>query len=221
MKFAVAINAFMPQGKGIRCMSLVPKGLSRAELLALLRSRLSPPSGAPRFLGPDHAAVVMLVTLRRGSLEALFAKRAEDPRDPWSGQIAFPGGRSKEIDATLVQTACREFFEETYVDICKRAEVLGSLDTIHPRNRPSMTVTPFVAFSDTKFVFTPSREVVEIFWAPLDGLRREAVDINVGGEVLKRIPAFVIEGHVVWGLTARIVDSLLTLLSGRLAASAR
>jgi 8-oxo-dGTP pyrophosphatase MutT (NUDIX family) len=156
----------------------------------------------------------MLITLEGGSLEALFAKRTEDPRDPWSGQIAFPGGRSKEVDATLMQTACREFFEETYIDICKRAEMLGFLQTVSPRNSPVVTVTPFVAYSDRKFVFTPSTEVAEVFWAPLALLKRNVVDVEVQGTVLRRVPAFVYEGHVVWGLTAHIVDTFFSLLSG-------
>ncbi|HVP23377.1 MAG TPA: CoA pyrophosphatase [Conexivisphaerales archaeon] len=186
---------------------------TRDELLSLLRARLSPMDDAPRFLGSDHASVVILLTLRTGSPEVLFAKRAENPNDPWSGQIAFPGGRSKEVDATLARTACREFFEETYVDICKRAEMLGFLQTVRPRNRPSVTVTPFVAYSDRKFVFTPSREVTEVFWAPLLGLTEKPVDVEVSGAVLRGVPAFVYEGHVVWGLTAHIVRSLLDLLS--------
>jgi 8-oxo-dGTP pyrophosphatase MutT (NUDIX family) len=194
-------------------MSGTGRSYTKDELLRVLRARLSPVSDAPPFLGPDHAAVVMLITLRGGSVEALFAKRAEDPGDAWSGQIAFPGGRSKAIDATLAQTACREFFEETFVDICKRAEMLGFLETVNPRNRPSTSVTPFVAYSDRKFVFTPSPELIEVFWAPLETLERKAVDVNVGGALLRGVPAFVYGTHIIWGLTAHMVEAFRFVLA--------
>jgi 8-oxo-dGTP diphosphatase len=185
------------------------RGLTKAEVLSNLKASLHPISEAPRFLGPDHAAVVLLMTLRDGSLEVLFGRRTENARDPWSGQIAFPGGRSKEIDATLMQTACREFFEETFVDICKRSEVLGYLDTVSPRNVPNITVTPFVAFSERKFLFTPSAEVAEVFWAPLDRLEKKEVDVEVRGAVLRRVTAFVYGQKVIWGLTANIMNSFI------------
>jgi 8-oxo-dGTP pyrophosphatase MutT (NUDIX family) len=194
-------------------MSGKARSYTKDELLPLLRARLSPVSDAPRFLGPDHAAVVMLITLQGGSVEVLFAKRAEDPRDPWSGQIAFPGGRSKEVDATLAQTACREFFEETFFDICKKAEMLGFLETVNPRNRPSTSVTPFVAYSDRKFVFTPSSELTEVFWAPLASLERKVVDVEAAGTVLRGVPAFVHGRQVIWGLTAHILDTFRSILA--------
>lgn len=194
-------------------MSMAPRTYTKVELLQLLRARLSPLSDAPRYLGSDHAAVVMLVTLQGGSIEVLFAKRAEDLRDPWSGQIAFPGGRSKEVDATLAQTACREFFEETFVDICKKSEMLGILETANPRNLPSVSVTPFVAYCDRKFVFTASSEVTEVFWAPLAALERREVDVQVAGRDIRSVPGFVYGRHVIWGLTAHIIDSFRTVLA--------
>jgi 8-oxo-dGTP pyrophosphatase MutT (NUDIX family) len=193
-------------------MSGAARSYTKAQLLPLLRARLSPVSDAPRVLGPDRAAVVMLITLHAGSLEVLFAKRAEDPQDPWSGQIAFPGGRSKEVDETLAQTACREFLEETFVDICKKAEMLGFLQPVNPRNRPNTSVTPFVAYSDRKFVFTPSRELTEVFWASLASLDRRAVDVEVAGTVLKGVSAFIHGRHVIWGLTAHILDAFRSIL---------
>ena len=190
-----------------------PREYTKTELLAKLRSRLSPLKEAPRFLGSDHAAVLMLITLRGGNVEVLFGKRAENPHDPWSGQISFPGGRSKEIDASLIQTACREFFEETFFDICKKAEILGFLDPLIPLNASSLSVTPFVAYADRKFVFTPSSEITETFWAPLDQLERRSVSVRVAGTVINNVSAFVLGGHVIWGLTAQIVEHFMEVLT--------
>jgi hypothetical protein len=49
--------------------------------------------------------------------------------------------------------------------------------------------------------------LTEVFWAPLSTLKREAVDVKVAGSVLKGVPAFVYGKHVIWGLTAHILDS--------------
>ena len=56
-----------------------------------------------------------------GSPELLFIKRAEYAGDPWSGQIAFPGGREESGDASLQETATRETREETGIDLAREA----------------------------------------------------------------------------------------------------
>ena len=42
-----------------------------------------------------RAAVALVFREGRDGLELLFIKRAEHERDPWSGHIGFPGGRSE------------------------------------------------------------------------------------------------------------------------------
>jgi 8-oxo-dGTP pyrophosphatase MutT (NUDIX family) len=193
-------------------LALGVRRFSHFELLVHLKRHLNPLKDAPRYLGPDHAAVVLLLTLEEGDVQLLFAKRAENPDDPWSGHIAFPGGRSKEVDSSLDRTACREFFEETFVDICKRAELMGFLPPLSPSNMPTLSVTPFVAYSDRKFVFSPSREVTEVFWASLRNLNEATVEITLGDGSKLRRPAYVHGQHVIWGLTAHILDELLDVL---------
>src|SRR5688500_11808432 len=81
--------------------------------------------------GPARRAAVALV-LRDGpqGLELLFIRRAEHPLDPWSGQIAFPGGRAEPGDADLRTTAIRETAEELGFDLAADAEYLGHLDEV-------------------------------------------------------------------------------------------
>ena len=58
--------------------------------------------------GPPLAAVAAI--LRDGGAdgaEVLFILRAESDRDPWSGHIAFPGGRREPDDGSLLTTAIR------------------------------------------------------------------------------------------------------------------
>ncbi|MGH7339454.1 MAG: NUDIX domain-containing protein, partial [Candidatus Rokuibacteriota bacterium] len=67
---------------------------------------------------PDHReAAVALLVRPRADLEILLIKRAEHPRDPWSGHMALPGGRRSTTDADLVATAFRETEEETGVPV--------------------------------------------------------------------------------------------------------
>ncbi|MBU7027997.1 MAG: hypothetical protein HXS48_13765, partial [Theionarchaea archaeon] len=47
------------------------------------------------------AAVVILLTLVDDDIRILFVKRVENPRDPWSGQMALPGGKREAEDKSL------------------------------------------------------------------------------------------------------------------------
>jgi hypothetical protein len=75
-----------------------------------------------------------------------------------------------------------------------------------------MSVTPFVAYADRKFVFTSSAEVAEVFWAPLSELELETVDVEVGRTEIRGVRAYVHGRHVIWGLTAQILDCFFALL---------
>ncbi|MEM2035144.1 MAG: NUDIX domain-containing protein, partial [Candidatus Caldarchaeum sp.] len=65
--------------------------------------------------GRSYAAVAIILRNLDRSPEVILVKRASRLDDPWSGQIAFPGGRRKPSDQSLVQTALRELKEETGV----------------------------------------------------------------------------------------------------------
>ena len=151
-----------------------------------------------------------------GEPELLFIKRAELERDPWSGHMAFPGGRLEPGDASLEVTAVRETQEELALDLTQ-GRMLGRLDDLAPRNRslPPIIIRPFVAIVEPAVTFTPSEEVAATFWVPLAHLRQESskaeyvVDINGDRATF---PAFRVEQHIVWGLTERIVRQLLFLV---------
>lgn len=164
--------------------------------------------------GTLPAAVAIALVPGDDGLEALFIERAERANDPWSRQIAFPGGRRDPRDRDLLETAIRETWEETGVELGET--VLGSLDDLHPRTPvlPPVVVRPFVFGLASKPPIIPSFEVHEAFWVPLIRLREPGtyreVTVTPHGMTLN-VPAYVLGERVIWGMTERIVTPMLAL----------
>lgn len=152
--------------------------------------------------------------------ELLMIKRAEAEGDPWSGHIACPGGRMEPGDHDLEQTAVRETWEETGVDLARDGRVLGALDDISPRTPtlPPIIVRPYVAVVKPELEIVQSSEVAEAFWVPLAALRERAawgtamVPIRGAGE--RQVAAFRHGAYTVWGLTERVLRQFLEYLDG-------
>jgi len=167
--------------------------------------------------GVRRAAVALIFRLAADGLELLLIKRAEYPGDPWSGQVAFPGGREEAGDSSLVETAVRETREETGIDIDCDGMVLGVLDDLRPRTvrLPAIVVRPFVAILDRDQHLELSSEVALAFWVPFGALAqsdswREDTVFARGIQLNARV--FRHQDHVVWGMTERILTQLLMLL---------
>jgi 8-oxo-dGTP pyrophosphatase MutT (NUDIX family) len=161
------------------------------------------------------AAVAAVLRVVDDEPELLFIKRAILERDPWSGHVAFPGGRIEPGDDTLEDTAIRETQEELALDL-RKGQVIGRLDDLAPRTRslPPIIVRPFVAVVSADVTFVPSREVAATFWVPLSVLRHpdtQAEHVMTINGVRARFPAYRVDEHLVWGLTERIVRQLLSL----------
>jgi 8-oxo-dGTP pyrophosphatase MutT (NUDIX family) len=172
----------------------------------------------PKIVSAPEArpAAVALIVIERDALEALFIKRAARSGDPWSGQVALPGGRYEVADGDLERTAIRETGEETGVDLL-RGTRLGVLDDLYPRTPtlPPVLVRPFVFSLPAAPPLVISDEVERAFWVPLSRLvglpvRRE-VKLLVGG-VERVFPAYDLGDDVIWGMTERILTPFLTLL---------
>lgn len=164
----------------------------------------------------QRAAVALVLVDSPGGPEALFIRRAERPADPWSGQVALPGGRRDPRDADLLATAIRETREETGVDLAP-AERLGQLDDVHPRTPvlPPVVVRPFVFALPARPPLALSDEVRAAFWEYLPrlaepGVRRD-VTLSVRG-VERTFPAYLLREDIIWGLTERILTSFLELV---------
>jgi 8-oxo-dGTP pyrophosphatase MutT (NUDIX family) len=165
---------------------------------------------------PAAVALVLLDGHPAPGLEILLIRRAERPGDPWSGQIAFPGGRYEPGDPDLLATAIRETREETGVDLTS-AERLGPLDDLYPRTPtlPPVVVRPFVfALGRRPPPLVPSDEVQRAFWLPLARLGEAAVHreitLTLRG-VERTFPAYLVDDELIWGMTERILTPFIEL----------
>jgi 8-oxo-dGTP pyrophosphatase MutT (NUDIX family) len=181
--------------------------LARIALAVQARAPLVAERDEPFF---EAAVALVLRTTPMGVIELLFIKRAERHDDPWSGQIALPGGRYDPDDESLEATAVRETFEEVSIDLRRHGEVIGQLDEIRPRipQLPPVIVRPYVATVGPHAEVMPSDEVAEMFWAPLDLIlapesQRETEMIV--REFKVRRTAIHYRGHIIWGMTEAIL----------------
>jgi 8-oxo-dGTP pyrophosphatase MutT (NUDIX family) len=152
-------------------------------------------------------------------LEVLLILRAQREGDPWSGQIALPGGRRDPSDATLQDTAVRETLEETGIDLAAHGLVLGTLDELRPRtpHLPPIIVTPFVAVVPAELTLEISDELSDAFWAPWSTFADPAIvderTVQVRGAEWK-VSSYQVGERVIWGMTER----MLRQLAGRISA---
>ena len=166
---------------------------------------------------PAAVALVLLAEPKHG-IEILLIRRAERSDDPWSGQIAFPGGRKEASDPDLLTTAMRETGEETGVDLSTAVQ-LGALDDLYPQapTLPPVVVRPFVFALTARPPLTRSDEVQRAFWVPLEHLREPGVqrEVTLTLRGAKRtFPAYLVGdggNEVIWGMTERILTPFLVL----------
>ncbi len=187
--------------------------------LAAVRRALRGHWGTPA-VAPDArpAAVALALVEGEHGAEILLIRRAVRAGDPWSGQVALPGGRREPADRDLLATAIRETREETGIDL-RRGEPLAVLDDLAPVTPvlPPVVVRPFVFALSRRPALRPNDEVQDGFWVPLDrlaepGLRREVTVTVRGAE--RTLPAYVVGEDVIWGMTERILTPFLELVMG-------
>lgn len=184
------------------------------DLSRILRAlTAATPTPAPRDEPFHEAAVALVLHPLDDGLEALFIKRATREGDPWSGQIALPGGRRDAGEASLLLTAIRETYEELGLDLATDGILLGELDELRPRSPllPPIVVRPYVFAVAVRPTFVLSEEVAEAFWTPLceifDPDRRQDITVHFPGINMKR-SAIGVGEHVIWGMTEHILRTL-------------
>lgn len=190
------------------------------EAIAEKLTRLGRPSDLP-VEGEDspRAAVAAILREGEGGAELFFIVRAQSPRDPWSGHIAFPGGRKEADDASLLATAIRETREEVGIDL-GRGELLARLPDVPAfirSKRGRLVVTPFVFAMREPVTATPNYEVAGTLWVPVAKLARgegAGTYAFTWEEKPYELPCFRLDPgqHVLWGMTYRMLETMLDAL---------
>lgn len=151
-----------------------------------------------------NAAVALLLKNVNQDLNLFLAKRAENPADPWSGQMAFPGGKRIDEDRNLKRTIIRETLEETNINLLDSCRFLGVMKAYTSTQNPELKILPFVILIEHEPTIRLNKKELESFsWLPLKGLtkHKRLVKFNFG-----EFPAYVIGSNVIWGITYRILE---------------
>jgi 8-oxo-dGTP pyrophosphatase MutT (NUDIX family) len=189
------------------------EGLARPDWLRPLTealadpARLTPVVAVRPGVGARKAAVLILIG---AGPEVLFVERPTTMRTH-AAQIAFPGGAVDPGDADLAATALREANEETGVDV-SGIDILGQLPPAH------VEVSGFDVTGVVGWWARPSpidavdpREVASVLVVPVARLVDPANRAQVHHPSGYTGPAFAVDGHLIWGLTAHLLDGVLDL----------
>ena len=168
-----------------------------------------------------QAAVAMVLAEGKSGADVLFIERARAPGDPWSGHMAFPGGRVDPGDAERPRTPPSARRSRRSGSRCAGAELLGRLDDKkgNPRTHPELVISAFVYLARAPGELAINHEVQDAFWFPLDGLldRARHVQYTAHGEF--EFPGILVgepDRHVVWGLTYSFLESFFSVLGSPL-----
>lgn len=168
-----------------------------------------------------RSAVAMVLQVRSGELSVLMIKRAESEGDPWSGHMAFPGGRMEKTDAHGYAAAVRETQEEVGLSLAPSDCCIGRLSDVNARPHKGalgMAVSPFVFRLDREVSFEPNYEVAEVVWVPLEFLlnsaNREEMIWNYKRMKIP-MPCYFYEGRRIWGLSLMMLDELMDVVDGQ------
>ncbi|HEU5485514.1 MAG TPA: CoA pyrophosphatase [Microlunatus sp.] len=190
--------------------SELPDWLRPLDRALLDDSRLRQAVALRPGAGGRAAAVLVLIGAGDRGPEILFVERASTLRTH-AGQIAFPGGANDPGDTDLISTAVREAYEETGVDPDGIVAV-GALPPAHVAVS-GFDVTTVVAWWRDRSPVGPAdpREVASVIIVPVEDLTDPANRGRVRHPSGYTGPGFEVAGHLIWGLTAHLLDGVLDL----------
>lgn len=171
-----------------------------------------------------RAAVSIVIDSDRltGS-SVLMIQRAKHKADPWSGDMAFPGGRHEKIDGSTLRTAQRETREELGFNLDTASDVshsalVGRLSDRRATRRGAslgLVVTPYVFNVLERPALLPNYEVANTVWVPLEYLadfaNRKAFAFRYAGMSMS-MPCYQLsQEQKIWGLSLNMIDELLRI----------
>lgn len=153
---------------------------------------------------PSHKGETYMVLILRKTYKGVH-----------SAQVGFPGGKVEPEDPSMMETALRETQEEVGVP-GEDVSVLKQLTEIYipPSN---FFVQPYLGITSSTPRFVPQEDEVEaIIQVPLHEFLNDAVKVKqtLSTSYAKKIevPAFQLQGHIVWGATAMMLNEVREIL---------
>lgn len=165
--------------------------------------------------GARQAAVA--VVLSDGADPTLvIIRRKVRAGDPWSGQMAFPGGYQANGLEPLEDTARRETLEETGLDLGTLGRLRGTLDDVSPRTPllPPLVIRPYLFTVAAVSPLRAGDEADAALWIPVSELldpTRQTIYSLPAPDGMRQFPAIAVGEHLIWGLTERIIRQVADL----------
>lgn len=179
------------------------------HLLEQLAHRLAQYSPRELTLDYPEAGILVPVTNNAAEPEIVFTQRAAHLKTH-RGQVAFPGGKRDVEDATLLDTALRESWEEIGLPR-KDVRVLGKLSQVV--SRYGIVVTPYVGLVPQDIAFKPNLEELDsVFKVPISFFledQRLRTDTLSFLNYTLYVPCYEWQGYHIWGMSAIVLVDLL------------
>ena len=174
-----------------------------------------PPNGDST--AAHRASVAIVLAGDSGAPSLCFVERARRAGDPWSGDVAFPGGWAKGDGESLRAAAMRETHEEIGLALADAHHVGDLAPMTISRFRDGMGIigaSVFYVGESCPPLHPDEREIAHAFWVPIahihDPDNRTVVHWSRSGPPRPR-PAVACDGRVIWGLTYRILERFSNL----------
>ncbi len=192
--------------------------LDQNNLPELIRESLR--NRAPQTIDADglslRQAAVLIPLFRDGDEYKVLLTQRTQKVEAHKGQISFPGGHIEKKDRTLLDTALREAYEEVGL-YRKDVDVLGRTDDMRTV-ASNYVVHPFVGLIPGSYSFLTNKDEVErLIRVPFSIFFKGGFvrPVTYEGNVHESL-AYIYNGEVIWGATARIMNNLVDILKEKM-----
>ena len=170
-----------------------------------------------------EAAIAIILRDGEHCTEFLMMQRAHHEDDPWSGQMAFPGGKVELNDTSKKATAIRETQEEVSIQLTEQ-NYIGQLDDFYGmkvNNKNNAHVSCFVFKIKPSVIAKGNHEVADLIWLPMSYLQnpKHAYEYYHPHDSSVQMPAVLInesKAQILWGLSLRMLTKLYKLVGNPL-----
>lgn len=164
------------------------------------------------YQAPIADASILVAITNEKQPKLLLTRRAAHMTSH-AGEVSCAGGKYDIGDYNNVFTALREAYEETALPPNK-VQLLGQLPV--QTSKSGMSVRPIVALIEPDLPLSPEPgEIARIFWADFEALiTQPTVEYSIEYTMQRQTatiltPSWQVDGEIVWGLTGRVIASLL------------